>query len=422
MDHLEASQTKEDEVVTHLQKDNQNGYTSHCLIPQKKVVDKLVKKIKNKTVDIQTFQGFSRGRLDQVLQSLSPFKRKHHVFFGTTSRELSLPIELTNNQVEIQLIPAEDVRRDLSKMKPEVANTMKWIHIGAIQLVVKSALYPGTDTPIDIVICDKRVTNSRDSVLGAFSGNLYAKQIIAELYPQIAYNIQDAAFSRALTLYQDYKRKDILTGGNRPYSITYQVSYTLSNSHHTNLFLEKDFIEIPEICKEVAKAISPDQVEIPQIREIDIQIGDKQVLKYDQSLRLKAPRLSFQGERLTSRPLERSFSHFYERKAIQEAPVQGIRVKLKCPEGWRNVSTKFDTTERKNQFPCNTLYYLANPENNRYIGILEIGGFEIQIEGKAGQEADVLILGRNFLDNYQPWSRKASGMEITIDEKRLLIK
>ncbi|XP_057774424.1 uncharacterized protein LOC130993496 [Salvia miltiorrhiza] len=313
MDHPETSQTKEDEVVTHLQKDDQNGYTSHSLIPQKKVVDKLVEKIKNKTVDIQTFQGFSRGRMDQVIQSLSPFKRKHHVFFGTTSRELSLPIELTNNQVEIQLILAEEVRRDLSKMKPEVANTMKWIHIGAIQLVVKSALYPGIDTPIDIAICNKRVTNARDSVLGAFSGNHYAKQIIAELYPHIAYNLQDAAYSRALTLYQDYKRNDLLTGGNMPYSITYQVSYALSNSHHTNLFLGKDFIEIPKICKEVAKAINPDQVEIPQIREIDIQIGDKQVLNYDQSLRLKAPRLSFQGERLTSRPLERSFSHSYER-------------------------------------------------------------------------------------------------------------
>ncbi|XP_057791318.1 uncharacterized protein LOC131008459 [Salvia miltiorrhiza] len=169
-------------------------------------------------------------------------------------------------------------------MKPEVANTMKWIHIGAIQLVIKSALYPGTDTPIDIAICDKRITNAKDSVLGAFAGNLYAKQIIAELYPQIAYNLQDAAFSRTLTLYQDYKRKELMTGGNRPYSITYQVSYALSNSHHTNLFLGKDFIEIPEICKEVAKAIGPDHVEIPRLREIDIDIGDKHVLKYEESL------------------------------------------------------------------------------------------------------------------------------------------
>ncbi|XP_057803328.1 uncharacterized protein LOC131018629 [Salvia miltiorrhiza] len=209
-------------------------------------------------MDIQTFQGFSKGRLDQVLQSLSPFKRKHHVFFGTTSQELALPIEIMNNQVEIQLIPAEDVRRDLSEMKPKVARTMKWIHIRAIQLVIKSSLSPGTDTQFDVTICDKRITNPRDAMQGAFSGNLYAKKIVTELYPQIAYNHQDSAFSRALTLYQDYKRKDLLTGGNRPYSITYQVSYALSNSHHTDLFLGKNFIEVPEVFKEVAKTISPD--------------------------------------------------------------------------------------------------------------------------------------------------------------------
>ncbi|XP_057770790.1 uncharacterized protein LOC130990585 [Salvia miltiorrhiza] len=275
MDHPETSQTKEDEVI-HFQKEDHEGYTSHSLIPQEKVVEKLVTKLKNKTMDIQTFQGFLRGRLDQVLQRLSPFKRKHHVFFGTMNRELALLIEITNNQVEIQLIPAEDVRRDLLKMKPEVARTIKWIHIGAIQLVIKSSLSPGTDTPIDVAICDKRITNPRDAVLGAFSGNLYAKKIVTELYPQIAYNLQDSAFSRALTLYRDYKRKDLLTGGNRSYSITYQVSYALSNSHHTDLFLGNNFIEVPEVFKEVAKAINPDRVEIPKIREIDIQVGDKQ--------------------------------------------------------------------------------------------------------------------------------------------------
>ncbi|XP_057775461.1 uncharacterized protein LOC130994436 [Salvia miltiorrhiza] len=201
MDHPETSQTKEKNEAFHSQKKDQEGFTSHFLIPQKEVVDKLVKKLKDKTMDVQTFQGFSGGRMNQVIQSLSPFKRKHHVYFGTTSRELTLPIEITNNQVEIQLVPAEDVRRDLRKMKPEVAKTMKLIHIGAIQLVIKSGLKPGTDTPIDVAFCEKRVTDTKDSVLGAFSGNLYTKKIIAELYPQIAYNLQDSSFSRALTLY-----------------------------------------------------------------------------------------------------------------------------------------------------------------------------------------------------------------------------
>ncbi|XP_057779702.1 uncharacterized protein LOC130998287 [Salvia miltiorrhiza] len=258
MDPPETSQTENEEVI-HIQREDHEEYSSHSLIPQQKMVDKM----KNKNLSIQLYQGFSRGRIDQAMQSLIPFRRKHHVHFGITSREISLPIELTGNQVEIQLVTAKDVRGDLAKMKPSVATTMKWIHIGAIQLVIKSALSKGIDLPIDIAICDKRITNPRDAILGAFSGNLYVKQIITELYPQIAYNIQDTNFSRALTLYQDYKRKELLKGANRPYSITCQVSYSLSNSHHTDLFMGKEFIEIPEIFKEVAKAISPERVEIP---------------------------------------------------------------------------------------------------------------------------------------------------------------
>ncbi|XP_057811888.1 uncharacterized protein LOC131026135 [Salvia miltiorrhiza] len=144
---------------------------------------------------------------------------------------MALPIEITSNQVEIQLVPAEDIKRDLQRMKPEVANQ-----------------------PTDVALCDKRIRDAKVSVLGAFS---------------------DSSFSRALTLYQDYKKKDLMTGGNMPYSLTYQVSYALSNSHHTELFLGKEFIEVPEIFKEVAKTVNPNRVEIPQIREIDIEVGDK---------------------------------------------------------------------------------------------------------------------------------------------------
>lgn len=59
---------------------------------------------------------------------------------------MSLLIELTKNQVKMQLIPSSDIREDLQNMKQEIADTIEWIHIGAIQLVVKSALFQGVDS------------------------------------------------------------------------------------------------------------------------------------------------------------------------------------------------------------------------------------------------------------------------------------
>ncbi|KAL0431110.1 UNVERIFIED_CONTAM: movement protein [Sesamum radiatum] len=85
----------------------------------------------------------------------------------------------------------------------------------------------------------------------------HGKNHASRLQPQpirwIAYNLADQDFSRVLTLHQDFKRKDLMKEGNRPYSITYRIAYALSNTHHSDLFLRKEYIEIPKIFKEFAK-------------------------------------------------------------------------------------------------------------------------------------------------------------------------
>ena len=45
-----------------------------------------------------------------------------------------------------------------------------------------------------------------------------------DIHPRIAYNLADQDFSRVLTLHQDFKRKDIMKEGNKPYSITYRIA------------------------------------------------------------------------------------------------------------------------------------------------------------------------------------------------------
>ncbi|KAK4391395.1 movement protein [Sesamum angolense] len=84
------------------------------------------------------------------------------------------------------------------------------------------------------------------------SHNLQRK-LMFDIHPRIAYNLADQDFSRVLTLHQDFKRKDLMKEGNRPYSITYRIAYALSNTHHSDLFLRKEYIEIPRIFKEFAK-------------------------------------------------------------------------------------------------------------------------------------------------------------------------
>jgi len=154
--------------------------------------------------------------------------------------------------MEMQLVPVDEIKRELSKLKEGIAKTMSWIHIRAIRILIKATFKEGIDTPIDITIFDKRIKNTREACLGGISGNLYAGKVASYIYSRIAYNLVDKNFSRALTLHQDFKNKDLMKEGNRPYSITYSISYAMSNTHHSDLFQMKEHIEIPEVFERVA--------------------------------------------------------------------------------------------------------------------------------------------------------------------------
>ncbi|KAK4402586.1 movement protein [Sesamum angolense] len=129
---------------------------------------------------------------------------------------------------------------------------------------------------------------------------IVCRKMMFDIHPRIAYNLADQDFSRVLTLHQDFKRKDLMKEGNRPYSITYRIAYALSNTHHSDLFLRKEYIEIPRIFKEFAKVMAPDPIRIPRIGGVDIIIKDHPVLDQTMSSRIEyGSRMSFSEDRIT---------------------------------------------------------------------------------------------------------------------------
>ncbi|KAL0404075.1 UNVERIFIED_CONTAM: movement protein [Sesamum radiatum] len=199
-----------------------------------------------------------------------------------------------------------------------------------------------------------------------------------DIHPRITYNLADQDFSRVLTLHQDFKRKDLMKEGNRPYSITYRIAYVVSNTHHFDLFLRKEYIEIPRIFKEFAKVMTPDPIRIPRIGGIDIVIKDHPILERTLSTRIEFnSRMSFSEDRITCYKGK-------EKELIKTFTPQEIRVdnvKLRCPEGWKGIQVIFDITKRENYFPCDDLYHLQQPVIDKYEGMLEITGHEILVAG-----------------------------------------
>ncbi|KAL0358194.1 UNVERIFIED_CONTAM: movement protein [Sesamum calycinum] len=373
------------------------------------VSNKTMERIMRQDSNLSPYDGFRIGGIGKVLNQIGLNQRKHHIIYKVSSDEFAIPMEFTGNVMEMQLIPKEEILEELSSLREEIIVTMKWIHIGTIKVVIKATFKEGIDSEIHLSIMDRRINNLRDGCLGTMIGNLYAGKLMFDIYPRIAYNLADQDFSRVLTLHQDFKRKDLMKEGNRPYSITYRIAYALSNTHHSDLFLRKEYIEIPRIFKEFAKVMAPDPLRIPRIGGVDIVIKDHPVLdRTISSMTEFSSRMSFLEDRIMGyKGKEKDLS-----KVLTPQEIRVDNVKLRCPEGWKEIQVIFDITKNENFFPCDDLYHLPQPVIGRYEGMLEIAGHEILVTGVAGRENGSMTLGISFIEDHKPWGRKGNGQNI----------
>ncbi|KAL0288502.1 UNVERIFIED_CONTAM: movement protein [Sesamum radiatum] len=317
------------------------------------VSNKTMERIMRQDSNLSPYDGFRIGGIGKVLNQIGLNQRRHHIIYKVISGEFAIHLELTGNVMEMQLIPKEEILEKLRKL-------------------------------------------------------------MFDIHSRIAYNLADQDFSRVLTLHQDFKRKDLMKEGNRLYSITYRIAYALSNTHRSDLFLRKEYIEIPRIFKEFAKVMTPDPIKIPRIGGVDLVIKDHLVLEWTLSTRTEfSSRMSFSEDRIVGyRGKRKELTKIFTPREIRVD-----NVKLKCPGGWKEIQVVFDITERDNHFPCHDLYHLQQPIIGRYEGMLEIAGHEILVAGVAGKENGSMTLGLKFLEDHKSWGRKAyidSGSRICI--------
>ncbi|KAL0461457.1 UNVERIFIED_CONTAM: movement protein [Sesamum latifolium] len=203
------------------------------------------------SIESDPYDGFRIGGISRVLNQIGLNQRRHHIIYKVSSGDFAIPMELTENMMEMQLIPKEEILEELSKLREEVP-FMKWIHIGAIEVVIKATFKEGIDSEIHLSIMDRRINNLRDGCLGTMIGNLYAGKLMFDIHPRITYNLADQDFSRVLTLHQDFKRKDLMKEGNRPYSITYRIAQQgLIESDSFYEESEKEIINLKEALHEI---------------------------------------------------------------------------------------------------------------------------------------------------------------------------
>ncbi|KAK4382684.1 putative enzymatic polyprotein [Sesamum angolense] len=258
--------------------------------------------VEQEDISLQTARTNMIGGIGKVLNQIGLNQRKHHIIYKVSSGEFAIPMEFTGNVMEMQLIPKEEILEELSRLREEIAVTMKWIHIGTIEV------------------------------------------------------------ERVYRNFQNFQ--------------------------------------------EFAKVMAPDPIRIPRIGGVNIVIKDHPVLDRTMSSRTEfSSRMSFSEDRIIGyKGKEKDLS-----KVLTPQEIRVDNVKLRCPEGWKEIQVIFDITKNENLFSCDDLYHLPQPVVGRYEGMLEIEGHEILVTCVAGRENGSMTLGISFLEDHKPWGRKGNA-------------
>ncbi|KAK4381666.1 movement protein [Sesamum angolense] len=150
------------------------------------VSNKTMERIMRQDSNLSPYDGFRIGGIGKVLNQIGLNQRKHHIIYKVSSGEFAIPMEFTGNVMEMQLIPKEEILEELSRLTEEIAVTMKWIHIGTIEVVIKATFKEGIDSEIHLSIMDRRINNLRDGCLGTMIGNLKEYIEIPRIFKEFA--------------------------------------------------------------------------------------------------------------------------------------------------------------------------------------------------------------------------------------------
>ncbi|XP_055810831.1 uncharacterized protein LOC129880696 [Solanum dulcamara] len=401
-----------------------------------------LKQIQKEKFSLTNYSGFDVNILDRF----GLRKRQHHLFYGLNIQERALEVSVTSNKIMIPLLSKKDIQDKLKKIKTEIQNTLGWIHIGAIQIIIKFTFREGLDTPIDLAIIDNSIINRKEACLEILRGNLQYGKIKFNVYPRISYHLLDKNFDKTLSLIQDFKRKDFFHKYNRPYSITYIISYAISNTHHSDCFVIKETIDYPHLFEEVSQIQMPNITQIQEIEDtpLDLDLQSKSLYNQQNS----TSRLSFEETRVINPTVmirrtqsERVRQPILEAKndEIKNYKIKGeyfngiqfvpINILLDTGASGNYISLRLCNHLQQYKLKDNHLYTDFNGKRHEITNMIEtILKFKdntipirLLVEPEGNNDMLEILLGTTFLDSVKPYDILDHGIKITYNDKIISI-
>ncbi|CAN1781535.1 hypothetical protein LINPERHAP1_LOCUS15469 [Linum perenne] len=171
--------------------------------------------------------------------------------------EVAIPFNQANGNFLVQIINKEQIKKRLSKLKAEERTKIAYIHISTIQIIIKSTMKLGINAPIELEIRDDRIINHEESIIAKGSGNLSYGIIKFDINLQQGLRLTDENLDSSIIIKYELKRDDLMKENSKPFSVTYQINYALTNSHHSLTFRDKEVITIEDLFRPIIRLETP---------------------------------------------------------------------------------------------------------------------------------------------------------------------
>ncbi|CAN1185559.1 hypothetical protein LINPERHAP2_LOCUS37625 [Linum perenne] len=234
-----------DNMFDYIQKQEEDSYFLDGLID--------VKKIKERTnFTLSETQNFvTKSFLSKL------FNRDNIIKYGKMIGEVAIPSNQANGNFLVQIINKEQIGKRLSKLKIEERRKIAYIHISTIQIIIKSTMKLGINAPIELEIRDDRLLDQDESIIAKGLGNLSCGIIKFDINLQQGLSLTDENLDSSIVIKYELRREDLMKENSKPFSVTYQINYALTNSHHSLTFRDKEVITIEDLFKPIIRLETP---------------------------------------------------------------------------------------------------------------------------------------------------------------------
>ncbi|CAN1339796.1 hypothetical protein LINPERPRIM_LOCUS38626, partial [Linum perenne] len=115
----------------------------------------------------------------------------------------------------------------------------------------------GLTPPIELEIRDDRIIDQEESIIAKGSGNVNCGIIKFDINLQQGLSLTDENLDSSIVIKYELKREDLMKENSKRFSVTYQINYALTNSHHSLAFKDKEVITIEDLFKPIIHLEAP---------------------------------------------------------------------------------------------------------------------------------------------------------------------